>query len=116
MIALAKSSKNIQSVFLILKKCCYLLAGVDFLEKQLRIHGEDVREGAPRPLQLNYNFQLNRLANIFRKVRTPHVTDCCVPGKPNQISGLALPSPSRLMLWDTAGQEEFDAITKAYYR
>lgn len=22
----------------------------------------------------------------------------------------------RLMLWDTAGQEEFDAITKAYYR
>ena len=38
--------------------------GVDFLEKQLRIHAEDVR----------------------------------------------------LMLWDTAGQEEFDAITKAYYR
>merc|ERR1712012_1292516 len=38
--------------------------GVDFLEKQLRVHGEDVR----------------------------------------------------LMLWDTAGQEEFDAITKAYYR
>ncbi|KAF0292160.1 Ras-related protein Rab-23 [Amphibalanus amphitrite] len=24
--------------------------------------------------------------------------------------------PVRLMLWDTAGQEEFDAITKAYYR
>ena len=22
----------------------------------------------------------------------------------------------RLMLWDTAGQEEFDCITKAYYR
>lgn len=22
----------------------------------------------------------------------------------------------RLMLWDTAGQEEFDALTKAYYR
>ena len=22
----------------------------------------------------------------------------------------------RLMLWDTAGQEEFDAITKSYYR
>lgn len=22
----------------------------------------------------------------------------------------------RLMLWDTAGQEEFDAITKTYYR
>ena len=40
------------------------MTGVDFLEKQLRIHGEDVR----------------------------------------------------LMLWDTAGQEEFDAITKAYYR
>ena len=38
--------------------------GVDFLEKQLRTRGEDVR----------------------------------------------------LMLWDTAGQEEFDAITKAYYR
>ena len=38
--------------------------GVDFMEKQLRTHGEDVR----------------------------------------------------LMLWDTAGQEEFDAITKAYYR
>uniref|UniRef100_A0A0K2UFP6 RAB23, member RAS oncogene family [Orcinus orca] n=2 Tax=Lepeophtheirus salmonis TaxID=72036 RepID=A0A0K2UFP6_LEPSM len=38
--------------------------GVDFLEKHLRISGEDVR----------------------------------------------------LMLWDTAGQEEFDAITKAYYR
>merc|ERR1719266_276338 len=38
--------------------------GVDFLKKQLRVHGEDVR----------------------------------------------------LMLWDTAGQEEFDAITKAYYR
>jgi len=38
--------------------------GVDFLEKQLRINGEEVR----------------------------------------------------LMLWDTAGQEEFDAITKAYYR
>ena len=38
--------------------------GVDFLEKQLRVHGEDVR----------------------------------------------------LMLWDTAGQEEFDAITRAYYR
>jgi len=38
--------------------------GVDFLEKQLRVHGQDVR----------------------------------------------------LMLWDTAGQEEFDAITKAYYR
>jgi len=38
--------------------------GVDFLEKQLRVHGEDVR----------------------------------------------------LMLWDTAGQEEFDSITKAYYR
>jgi len=38
--------------------------GVDFLEKRLRVSGEDVR----------------------------------------------------LMLWDTAGQEEFDAITKAYYR
>lgn len=38
--------------------------GVDFLERQLSIRGEDVR----------------------------------------------------LMLWDTAGQEEFDAITKAYYR
>ena len=38
--------------------------GVDFLEKQLRTHGEDVR----------------------------------------------------LIVWDTAGQEEFDAITKAYYR
>ena len=25
-------------------------------------------------------------------------------------------SPVRLMLWDTAGQEEFDALTKAYYR
>ncbi|KAG8237605.1 hypothetical protein J437_LFUL012404 [Ladona fulva] len=24
--------------------------------------------------------------------------------------------PVRLMLWDTAGQEEFDALTKAYYR
>ena len=22
----------------------------------------------------------------------------------------------RLMLWDTAGQEEFDSITKSYYR
>ncbi len=22
----------------------------------------------------------------------------------------------RLMIWDTAGQEEFDSITKAYYR
>lgn len=38
--------------------------GVDFLERQIEINGEDVR----------------------------------------------------LMLWDTAGQEEFDAITKAYYR
>ncbi|KXJ15994.1 ras-related protein Rab-23 [Exaiptasia diaphana] len=38
--------------------------GVDFLERQISINGEDVR----------------------------------------------------LMLWDTAGQEEFDAITKAYYR
>ena len=38
--------------------------GVDFLEKQLRVHGEDVR----------------------------------------------------LMLWDTAGQEEFDALTRSYYR
>ena len=38
--------------------------GVDFLEKQLRVHGEEVR----------------------------------------------------LMLWDTAGQEEFDALTKSYYR
>ena len=38
--------------------------GVDFLEKQLRVHGEDVR----------------------------------------------------LMLWDTAGQEEFDCLTRAYYR
>ena len=38
--------------------------GVDFLEKQLRVHGEEVR----------------------------------------------------LMLWDSAGQEEIDAITKAYYR
>ncbi|KAG0413240.1 hypothetical protein HPB47_009603, partial [Ixodes persulcatus] len=38
--------------------------GVDFLERQLSLRGEDVR----------------------------------------------------LMLWDTAGQEEFDAITKAYYR
>ena len=38
--------------------------GVDFLEKQLRVLGEDVR----------------------------------------------------LMLWDTAGQEEFDALTRSYYR
>ncbi|KAK2156601.1 hypothetical protein LSH36_209g05048 [Paralvinella palmiformis] len=38
--------------------------GVDFLERQIEVNGEDVR----------------------------------------------------LMLWDTAGQEEFDAITKAYYR
>eukprot|EP00117_Sycon_ciliatum_P036190 scpid24587/ scgid27283/ Ras-related protein Rab-23 len=38
--------------------------GVDFLERQLSVEGEDVR----------------------------------------------------LMLWDTAGQEEFDAITKSYYR
>ena len=38
--------------------------GVAFLEKQLRVHGEDVR----------------------------------------------------LMLWDTAGQEEFDCLTRAYYR
>uniref|UniRef100_A0A8D0LZL1 Ras-related protein Rab-23 n=2 Tax=Sus scrofa TaxID=9823 RepID=A0A8D0LZL1_PIG len=38
--------------------------GVDFLERQIQVHDEDVR----------------------------------------------------LMLWDTAGQEEFDAITKAYYR
>ena len=35
---------------------------------------------------------------------------------------ILLPTPSvreeecRLMVWDTAGQEEFDAITKAYYR
>ena len=26
------------------------------------------------------------------------------------------PSKVRLMLWDTAGQEEFDALTKSYYR
>jgi len=38
--------------------------GVDFLERQIEIDGEDVR----------------------------------------------------IMLWDTAGQEEFDCITKAYYR
>ena len=38
--------------------------GVDFLERQLRVQGEEVR----------------------------------------------------LMLWDTAGQEEFDAITRSYYR
>ena len=48
--------------------CCHQsykkTIGVDFLEKQLRVHGEDVR----------------------------------------------------LMLWDTAGQEEFDALTRSYYR
>jgi hypothetical protein len=56
MIALAKSSKNQPRSHpertSTLEKRYYLLAGVDFLEKQLRIHGEDVREGAPRPLQL----------------------------------------------------------------
>ena len=26
------------------------------------------------------------------------------------------PPQVRLMLWDTAGQEEFDALTKSYYR
>jgi len=31
---------------------------------------------------------------------------------PNRASG----EDVRLMLWDTAGQEEFNAITKAYYR
>lgn len=35
-----------------------------------------------------------------------HISSCCsVNG--DQVS---------LMLWDTAGQEEYDAITRAYYR
>ena len=28
----------------------------------------------------------------------------------------AVEAQVRLMLWDTAGQEEFDALTKSYYR
>ena len=35
---------------------------------------------------------------------------------PLPLSGRVRDEDCRLMVWDTAGQEEFDAITKAYYR
>ena len=41
-----------------------------------------------------------------RNTAQPAVTDVC------SLNG----EDVRLMLWDTAGQEEFDCITRAYYR
>ncbi len=35
---------------------------------------------------------------------------------PAPLASRVMSEDVRLMLWDTAGQEEFDAITKAYYR
>jgi len=49
----------------------------------------------------------NILAGItVRNTAQPTVTDVC------SLNG----EDVRLMLWDTAGQEEFDCITRAYYR
>ena len=39
-----------------------------------------------------------------------------VTDKDDFSSPSSQPSKVRLMLWDTAGQEEFDALTKSYYR
>ena len=50
---------------------------------------------------------MNPLFNIRNKIfnRLLFIMSCRIGGE-----------EVRLMLWDTAGQEEFDAITKAYYR
>lgn len=47
-----------------------------------------------------FYLQINHRQNVIKKIKI------------HRIDG----EDVRLMLWDTAGQEEFDAITAAYYR
>ena len=67
--------------------------GVDFLEKQLRVQSEEVT-------LLKFSCKC-----VSRKY------EICV----SQTNHIPI-TQVRLMLWDTAGQEEFDALTKSYYR
>ena len=49
---------------------------------------------------------------LTRTVAVSNITE-----KPMMIMTMMIKTTKvRLMLWDTAGQEEFDALTKAYYR
>lgn len=69
--------------------------GVDFLERVIRyVH----------PFHfLLMSHQLTCFAHVSRRLQSAAVI---------RVNG----SRVHLMLWDTAGQEEFDALTKAYYR
>lgn len=71
--------------------------GVDFLERQLRWVC----------CRLHLLVQLE--AEMLAQVDPPPFLHACLLCR---VGG----EDTRLMLWDTAGQEEFDAITKAYYR
>ena len=64
--------------------------GVDFLERVVRYVAHDAVAVCPLPLPLS----LSTLRSY------------------DSVNGARV----HLMLWDTAGQEEFDALTKAYYR
>jgi hypothetical protein len=66
--------------------------------------------------------------------KTVYVASVCAPGRWSVALALGVHSPSaeegraarsyvdalgedvRMMVWDTAGQEEFDAMTRTYYR
>lgn len=63
--------------------------GVDFLERQIE-----------------YEYASSVIGLKLHSIRI-HIVNVC-----RRIDGEDI----RLMLWDTAGQEEFDAITKSYYR
>lgn len=58
-----------------------------------------------RYYNLNYIHIVVHFTDTFHDYLFLHLFWCRIDGE-----------DIRIMLWDTAGQEEFDAITKAYYR
>ena len=77
-------------------------------------HKKDITERSLCPVsaisEINfYCFRRVQRADGTRSQKNFHFSFLC-------LNYRASGEDVRLMLWDTAGQEEFDAITKAYYR
>uniref|UniRef100_A0A671KJ60 Ras-related protein Rab-23-like n=1 Tax=Sinocyclocheilus anshuiensis TaxID=1608454 RepID=A0A671KJ60_9TELE len=73
--------------------------GVDFLERQIIMRSIDRHKSILHGICIRDAFTLTFIVQMNQK-------------RYQTVNG----EDVRLMLWDTAGQEEFDAITKAYYR